>query len=77
MQPHPPQLPVDDATRPVPKSFKKGALVLLLVAAVVAALLALLLPKKQVEAIKAGVPTQQGPPSRQRAQADAYKSPTQ
>jgi hypothetical protein len=77
MQPHPPQLPTDDATRPEPKSLKRGALWLLLAVVAVIALVALLLPKKQVEATKAAAPTQQGTPGLQRAQSDAYKAPTQ
>ena len=69
MQPHPPQLPVDDATRPAPKNLKKSALILLLVLAIGAALLALLLPKKQVE-------VRNVPPATQRpATSPAYSHP--
>lgn len=75
MQPHPPQLPTDDAARPVPKNLKKGMLMLFFVVVVLAALAAYLLPKKQVEASRAPTSTQQGPPSVQHAQTDAFKSP--
>lgn len=59
MQPHPPQLPMNDAaTTAGPTNWKKGALVLFAVVAIIAALAALLLPKKQVEGRNAPTSTQ-------------------
>ena len=75
MQPHPPQLPTDDATRPVPKRLKMGMLMLFLVVVAAAALIAFILPKKQVEASRVPVSSPSTSPQVQRAQADAYKSP--
>lgn len=75
MQPHPPQLPTDDATRPVPKRLKKGMLLLFLIVVAVAALIAFLLPREQVEASRVPVSSPPTSPQVQRAQADAYKNP--
>ena len=75
MQPHPPQLPTDAPTSPLPKPLNKNVLFLFVVVIVLAAAVAFLLPKKKVESKKAAVPTAQPQPSVQRAQADAYKSP--
>ena len=76
MQPHPPQLPTDAPTAPVPKNLKKGALRLFIVLVVVAAIVALLLPKKQVGASQTATPAQPGMPKQaQQAQTDAYKTP--
>jgi hypothetical protein len=58
MQAHPPQLPTDDANRPVPKRLKKGMLFLLVGIAVVATLIAFMVPKKQVEASQVPVSPQ-------------------
>jgi hypothetical protein len=76
MQPHPPQLPTDAPDSPAPKRLNKGLLAIFLVVVVLVALVAFLLPKKQVESNKAAIPTGQPAPAVQRAQADAYKSPT-
>ena len=58
MQPHPTQLPRDDAQRPQSKDLKKGALWLLLLLVAVVALIAFLLPQRQVEGRNAPLPTQ-------------------
>jgi len=76
MQPHPPQLPTDAPASPAPKNLKKGAWLLLLVVIVLAVVVAFLLPKKQVEGSRAPSATEHPQPKVQRAQADAYKSPT-
>lgn len=72
MQPHPPQLPREDAQRPAPASLKKGALWFLLAVALVAALLAFWLPDKQAKDAgpQSGAPTQV-----QRTQSSAYDHP--
>lgn len=75
MQPHPPQLPTDAPASPAPKNLKKGALLLLVLVGIVAALIAWLLPKKQVDAQKAAVPTEQRSPRQQQTQSDAFKHP--
>jgi hypothetical protein len=71
MQPHPPQLPHEDAQRPVPVNLKKGALWFLLALVVVAALLAFWLPTKQAK------DRSQLPPPAHRTQSPAYDHPTQ
>jgi hypothetical protein len=74
MQPHPPQLPTDDANRPAPKSMKKGLLFLFVIIAVTAALIAFMLPDKQVEASRAPGSPQPTTQQVQRAQTEAFKS---
>ena len=76
MQPTSPQLPTDAPTAPAPKNLKKGALLLLVVIVVLAGVVAFLLPKKQVESSKVPAAMPHAQPRVQRAQADAYKSPT-
>jgi hypothetical protein len=76
MQPHPPQLPTDAPTSPAPRRLHRGLLLLLAVVIAVAALVAFLLPKKRVESTRGTPPTAQPQPRVQRAQADAYKSPS-
>jgi hypothetical protein len=75
MQPHPPQLPTDDASRPVPKRLRKGMLLFLLAIAVAAALIAYAFPRMQGKAAQGPASAQPATPRAQQAQADAYKSP--
>jgi hypothetical protein len=72
VQPHPPQLPMNDAAHTAgPTNWKRPALLLLGVVAVLLALTALLLPKKQVTGRNAPAPTEH------RRQAPGYSHPTQ
>ncbi len=70
MEPHPPQLPTDDAGTPAASNWKRGPLLLLLGLASLAILLAYLMPKKQVEGQNAPAPTEH------RATSPGYSNPT-
>ncbi|RZK28906.1 MAG: hypothetical protein EOO63_10205 [Hymenobacter sp.] len=72
MQPHPPQLPMNDAAMTAgPTNWKRPALLLLAFVAVVLAVIALVLPKKQVSSRNAPAPTEH------RRQAPGYSNPKQ
>jgi hypothetical protein len=72
MQPHPPQLPMDDvATTAGPKNCKRPALLLLAFVVMLLAIAALLLPKKQVSGRNAPAPTEHS------RQAPGYSDPKQ
>ncbi|MVN78104.1 hypothetical protein GO988_17380 [Hymenobacter sp. HMF4947] len=71
MQPHPPQLPMNDvATTAGPRNWKRGALLLFCVVAGIAALIAFMLPKKRVEGRNAPQPTEH------RSTSPGFNNPT-